>query len=141
MRSRITTEIMNTKIRYRSLTMFVFFAALVTALVSGCVSVSGGGTAAKYAYLKGSLEATLEAGLDKAYRASGDAVKDLQFAKISENKDALLGIVVARNAADKKIEIQLDKISDTLTKLTIKVGTIGDEDLSVKILEKIKANL
>jgi hypothetical protein len=132
---------MNIKTRFLPVTVLVLIAALATALISGCVNVSGGGTAAKYAYLKGSLEATLEAGLDKAFRASGDAVKDLQFAKISESKDALLAIVVARNAADKKIEIQLDKISDTLTKLKIKVGTIGDEELSVKILEKIKANL
>jgi hypothetical protein len=132
---------MNPNLRLRPVLLLILVTVLAGAFAPGCVSVSGGGTAAKYIYLKGSLEATLEAGLDKAYRASGEAVKDLQFAKISESKDALLGLVVARNAADKKIEIQLDKVSDTMTKLTIHVGTIGDEALSVAILEKIKTHL
>lgn len=118
-------------------------SALIAGLAfSGCVSkTTGSGAAATYVYIKGDLESTLEAGLDKAFRASNEAVKQLQFAKISESKDALLGIVVARNAADKKIEIQLDKAGENLTKVKIHAGLVGDETLSLVILEKIKANL
>jgi hypothetical protein len=139
-RSHRTTTPMNLKLRFLP-ALLLAFAACVTVLTTGCVSVNGNKTAGKYAYLKGTLESTMEGDLDKLYRASNDAVKDLQFAKISDNKDALLGVIVARNAADKKVEITLDKVSDTLTKVRIKVGTLGDETLSLAILDKIKANL
>ena len=116
--------------------------ALVTS--SGCVAVVAGagvGAAVAVAYVRGDLDATLNASLDRSLQAAKKAVTQLQFAKVSENKDALQAIVVSRNAADKRIDIRLEKVTDAATKLKIRVGTFGDEALSLAILEKIKANL
>jgi hypothetical protein len=52
-----------------------------------------------------------------------------------------MGDFVARNAADKKIKIEVERTGERLTKVTIRIGVFGDESLSMAILDKIKANL
>lgn len=109
---------------------------------SGCLAVAAGaGAGAAVAYVRGSLEANLAADFDTAVRATNRAIQQLEFAKVSEKKDALTDIFIIRNAADKKIEIRLDNAARELTKVQIKVGVFGDEPLSIAILEKIKSNL
>jgi len=103
--------------------------------------VAGAGAGAAVAWVRGDLEATLDAGLDKGVDAVNAAIVQLKFAKVSEKKDALQAIVIARNAADKRIEFQLAHQGARLTKLKIRVGVFGDEALSLSILEKIKASL
>lgn len=109
---------------------------------SGCVAVAAGaGAGAAVAYVRGDLDTTLNAGFERSLRATNAAVAALQFAKVSEKKDALQAIVIARNAADKKIEIRVEQSGENLAKVKIRVGVFGDETLSLAILEKIKANL
>lgn len=111
-------------------------------LQQGCVAVvAGAGAGAAVAYVRGDLDTTLETGLDKGVDAVNGAISQLKFAKVSEKKDALEAIVIARNAADKRIEIRLEHQGARLTKLKIRVGVFGDEALSLAILEKIKSNL
>lgn len=120
--------------------MVLVLGALFTS--SGCVAVmAGAGAGAAVAYVRGDLDAILDAGLDKSVRATNRAIEQLKFAKISQKEDALIAVLVARNAADKKIEIRLEKQSETVTKVKIRVGTFGDEALSVAILDKVKMNL
>ena len=63
------------------------------------------------------------------------------YAKVSENKDALKAVLVARTAMDKKIEITISNSGKKLTNIKIRVGVFGDEQLSMSILDKIKAGL
>jgi hypothetical protein len=134
---------MKPKIASRLIVFLAATAALATlAGTSGCLAVAAGaGAGATVAYVRGDLDATLSANLDKSARAVNKAIEQLQFAKVSEAKDALQVIVIARNAADKKIELHLDKLADDATKLKIRVGTFGDDALQTAILEKVKANL
>lgn len=57
------------------------------------------------------------------------------------SKDALKAVLVARTAMDKKIEIAISNTGKKLTKIKIRVGVFGDEQLSMSILDKIKAGL
>lgn len=65
----------------------------------------------------------------------------MEFVKISDRKDALSANLVTRTAKDKKIGIVLTKTGDNLTKVQIRVGVFGDEELSRALLDKIKGNL
>jgi hypothetical protein len=123
--------------------LFCATAALVTlASTSGCLAVAAGaGAGATVAYMRGDLDTTLSANLDRSTRAVNKAIEQLKFAKVSENKDALQALIIARNAADKKIELHLEKLGDDATKLKIRVGTFGDDALQVAILDKVKSNL
>lgn len=116
--------------------------ATTVAFQSGCLVVAAGAAGAgTVAYIRGELEASLQGSYDNIVRAANQAVGQLQFARISENKDALTALLIARTADDKKIEIKITKISDSLSKVQIRVGIFGDEAISLAILDRIKANL
>ena len=134
---------MKTSLHPRHLTVALALLLGVPALTltSGCIVVAAGAGAGAVAYVRGDLNATLEASLDLTVRASNRAVEKLQFAKVSETKDAMIANIVVRNAEDKKIEIHLERASDNLTKVRIRVGVFGDESLSMAVLEKIKEGI
>jgi hypothetical protein len=125
------------------LTFGLVLAAAVLAVAStGCVAVvAGAAGAGTVAYVQGRLDATLNADYEKTVNATDLAIKDLQFAKISEKKDALQAIFIARTAGDRKVEIKVLKVTELSAKVEIRVGVFGDEALSLTVLDKIKANL
>ena len=117
-------------------------AGLALPTLSGCVAVlAGAGAAGAVAYVRGELDVALEAPVDRTVRATNQAILDLKFAKISESRDVAQDVFVIRNASDQKIEIRVDRVSDTVSRVKIRVGVFGDEALSLLILDKIKAAL
>jgi len=90
-------------------------------------------------YVRGDLEDTLAKDYNAVVDATRGAIKDLEFAKVSDNKDAFKSLVIARTALDKKVEITITNSGKNLTSIKIRVGVFGDEQLSLAILEKIKA--
>lgn len=120
-------------------------AALILAslpFLSGCVVVAAGAVGAgAVAYVRGQLEASLDHDLDAVFRASQRALSKMEFAKIDDHKSGVDAELVSRTALDKKVEIRLQKVTDRLTKVQIRVGLVGDQELSMVILEKIKAEL
>ncbi len=122
--------------------MVVIFLGLSFLLNYGCSSLPyGSATPGKVSYSLGELKSVEEAALDRTWDAVQKAVEDLGATITSRQKDALTANLIARGSNDKRIEINLKKISEGLTDMRIKVGTIGDETLSRHILEKIKQNL
>jgi len=112
---------------------------------AGCAAVLIGGAAAAgagtVAYVNGELKDTEGVAYDTAYNATLAAMSDLQYAVVSKNKDAINAKIIARTSGDKKIQVKLEKQSDTVTEIRIRVGTFGDEALSRQILDKIKTHL
>ena len=123
----------------------VALAALVlvlgSALNSGCVLLAVGAGAGTVAYVRGDLHATLETSVPKAVRAVERAIDDLKFAKVSETQDALNAEIIARTALDKKVTVFVERKGDDVTEVRIRIGAFGDQELSVAILDKIKARL
>jgi hypothetical protein len=110
------------------------------AVTSGCLAVAAGaGAGAAVAYVRGDLDATLNSGFERTVQGANSAIASLQFAKVSESKDSLEAILVARTAGDKKVEIRVKQLSENATTVKIRVGVFGDESLSIAILDKIKA--
>ena len=129
---------------YKRLSAAVMAAGAVGILTlsSGCLAVAAGaGAGAAVAYVRGELKATVDSNFDRAEAAANAAVADLQFAKVSEKRDALTAIVVARTAADKKVEIRVENTGKNVSTVKIRVGYIGDESLSLTVLDKIKSHL
>ena len=123
--------------------VLLFAVASVAALLqSGCVAVVAAGAAGTgVAWYKGRLEANVNADIDDTFKASQKALTQLEFAKIKDHKSAVDAELVARTALDKRVEIQLTRVTSGTTKIEIRVGVFGDESLSMLILEKIKAAL
>jgi hypothetical protein len=121
------------------------FATLMTtaALIAlpGCVSttrVDGGGVVT-YAYRD--LEGTLAEDYNNVVDSSRRALKTLEFAPVSDNKDAYTALLVARTALDKKVTVTVTNSGKNLTSIKIRVGVVGDQPLSMAIFEKIRAGL
>jgi hypothetical protein len=111
-------------------------------LNTGCFAVvAAGAGAGAVAYVRGELESPLDANFDRALRASQRTIEQLKFAKVSEKQDALVATLVARNADDKRIEIRVESQGANRATVKIRVGILGDESLSMTILDKVKSNL
>jgi hypothetical protein len=111
---------------------------------SGCPAVfvgaaaGGAAGAGTIAYVGGELKSSEEVSLNRAWKATQMAMRDLEFSITDKGKDAFDAELRASGAGGKKIRVALKKISDTRTEIRIRVGTFGDESLSLKILERIK---
>lgn len=109
---------------------------------AGCLAVAAGAAGAgAVAWVRGELDASLSSRLDAVANATDRAIQQLQLIKVSESKTAIDAEIVARTGQDKKIDIRLNRTGDTITRVRIRVGLVGDETLSRTILDKIKANL
>jgi hypothetical protein len=116
--------------------------ALVLVCQSGCVAVAVGGAAAgTVAYVRGDLEATVDAGYERSLRATKAGIERMRFSLVSERSDAVSGRFVARTALDKKIDVLVTKDGEKATKVRIRVGVFGDEQISLALLDAIKAGL
>lgn len=120
-------------------------AALLLGLLTvttGCVAIVAAGAAgAGVAWVRGTLETTIEHNLDQVYRAAQKTVAELEFAQVSANKSGLDAVLVARTALDKKIEIALKQVGQNTTQVVIRVGVFGDEAMSLAILDRMKREL
>ena len=74
------------------------------AALSGCIAVAAGAGASAVAYVRGAMETNLNYDYNKVVDASRNAIKDLEFARVSENKDALKAVLVARTPLDQSYE-------------------------------------
>lgn len=127
--------------RYFRLTVALLTVAALPWL-TGCVVVAAGAVGAgAVAYVRGELESSVEADLDATYAATQRALEKLEFAKIDQRKSGLDAQLVHRTALDKRVEIKLKKITDRLTKIEIRIGLVGDQELSLTLLDKIRAEL
>lgn len=141
---------MKTTIQNRSRRLAVLLSARVllastllgvAAFSSGCVAVVAAGAAGgAVAWVRGAVVTTLDGDLDRVYRASQQALGDLQFAKITDRKSGIDAELTSRTALDKKVVIALERVG-AATKVTIRVDLLGDQQLSLTILDRIKSRL
>src|SRR5882672_2181190 len=120
----------------------ITFVAIGVAAVyfCGCSTtvINGTGTTNTYTYSGGTMRGTENTTLDQAWSATQTAMKDLQFTVISAQKDALAARLIARTALDRKIEINLVRITDNLTEIRVHAGSFGDQNLSYTVVQAIQ---
>jgi hypothetical protein len=105
------------------------------------IVAAGAAGAGTVAYVRGELDATLGNPYSPVVDAAARAMTQLQFATVSESRDAFNAEIIARTSQDKKIDITLSRQGDDLTQLKIRIGLFGNEEESRAILDRIKSNL
>jgi hypothetical protein len=111
---------------------------------SGCLAVAvGAGAAGTVAYMRGDLEAQEPYGIKPTYAATRGAIKELGLTIIEgeTGQDALGARVTARDSSDKKVQVRLKAITSNATKLSIRVGTFGDNSRTQRIYSMIQEHL
>lgn len=109
----------------------------------GCAAVLLGGAAtAAVFYLSGELKSAEVVNINQAYRSAQSALEQLDFNIIEKEKNndsaKIIAKIVKDNAKGEKVIIGLKKESNKITKISIRVGKLGDEALSRLILYKMR---
>jgi hypothetical protein len=113
----------------------------VLAALPGCLVGAAAAGVAAAAYVNGDLEAHLDGTPERIVQASEAALKDMAVRVVSSDASGVDGKVVGRTALDKKVEITVRRETDTTSKISIRIDTFGDEELSRQILDKIRTKL
>lgn len=123
--------------------LLIILLGIIVSSSSGCAAllVGGGAGAGTIAYLKGDLRSLEEASLERVWEAAQKAIQELEFVVTSKQKDIFSAKFTAHGAQDKKVTVDLKKISDNLTEIKIRVGIFGDESLSRLLLERVRKHL
>lgn len=110
----------------------------------GCLAVAvGAGAAGTVAYMRGDLEAQEPYNIDQTYAATREAVEELGLHVIESEtgRDAMTARVTARDSSDKKVQVRLNAVTSNATKLSIRVGTFGDDSKTQRIYATIQEHL
>lgn len=112
---------------------------------SGCtLLLLGAGAAGGIAgtvYVKGKLETELEAPVPKVQQAAVGSLKSLALPISKQKGDKLAAEVESKTADGKRVWIHVESISQSRSKVTIRVGYMGDENRSRRILDGMRARL
>lgn len=115
--------------------------ALMTSL-SGCFLILGAGAGAGTAvYVMGKLTEDVSAPVANVHAAAKAAIADLGIPVIQDKSDALSAHLESEFSDGKRVWIDIEKKSETISTLTIRVGLTGDEVRSREILAKVKHHL
>ena len=116
--------------------MAVFSGGCLAAVVA-----AGAGAAGTVAYVQGDFEALEESDVKQCYDAAIEAFKDLNLPVFNREMDALSARIEGRNARDKKVTVTIKAQQNYLTKISIRIGTFGNQAQSRMIYDKIKEYL
>jgi len=118
----------------------------VSVLLQGCGALvaAGAGAAAgagTVAYVKGELQSTYAAPFGRTWDAAEAALKDLELRVKTADKDATGGTIEAMRTDQTPVKLTLKAAGPGTTSVKIRVGTFGDEEVSMAIHHKIAAHL
>ena len=127
--------------RCQMLSKLLALTVLVAVLCSttGCLLLVGAGAGAgSAAYYMGKLEDEVNAPVDDVHDATLDGLKDLEMPVLKDQGDKLSGKVESVTADDRNVWIYIDSLTTSRSKITIRVGLVGDEVRSQQILKAIR---
>lgn len=111
-------------------------AALLTVVV-----LMGGLSCRTMQKATGTQEAFLSAAPDKVVEAAKDAIKGLELTIVSSSASKVDGQITARTAQDKAITVKVLREGDERSRMTVKIGTLGDRAIGEAIISETKKRL
>jgi hypothetical protein len=119
------------------------FCLCVSAWCSGCLALAVGaaGGAAGAVYVMGKLTDEFNRPLPVVHEAAVAAMKDLEL-KLSEEKvDKISAHMESAFSDGARVWIDMESVSESRCRITIRVGLTGDEVRSRKIYDTIRQHL
>ena len=89
----------------------------------------------------GTIKATLAASPAAVTEAANEVLSDMDLIIINASSTSIDGRVVARTAQDVKVRVDSEKIGENVSEVFIRVGKLGDADLSLTILDEVMEEL
>jgi len=117
--------------------LFISVLSLGAMMINlGCSTDSTGGTEAL-----GSYSTMIDSTPDKVTTAAQKAAADMKLQNIQANGTKVDGYVTAQTAQGDDVRIDIAQAGDNVSKVTIRVGTTGDEAISKQLADGIKSHL
>lgn len=108
----------------------------------GCVLLAGAAVGAGgYAYVTGALTKNLDAPVKDVHVAALKGLEDLKAFVVSEDSSSQKAEIHAESDDGKKIAIDIDALTDQASKIKIRVGLVGSESDSLRVLKAITNHL
>ncbi len=117
----------------------LLFVPFLTSCVA-LIAAGGAGGIVGYKYIKGELHVTYNKDFSTTWAAVKAAIKDMKLKTVEEAHDQAEGYIKAVSALGKKVKIKV-KYNGKFSKVSIRVGTLGDLDYSLAIKYRIDAHL
>ncbi len=120
----------------KTMNTYVALLAIGMMLLGGCKTDQAGVT-----NRAGTIKATLAAGPAAVTEAAEAVLDEMDLIIINASSTAIDGRVIARTAQDVKVRVDSKKIGESVSEVFIRVGNLGDSELSLTILDEIKEEL
>jgi hypothetical protein len=124
----------------RLLATVLFVSYIVT---SGCAAVVAGAAAgtAGVIWYKGNLQETVPYSVPAVHRAALSGLNDLDIRIVEERRDELTSEIRGLLADGTKVWIDAKSTGPNTTKITTRVGVLGDKTFSLRIRDAMKRHL
>ena len=114
--------------------------------ISGCaeavlVGVGAVGGAGAVLWAKGKMVEELDVPFSKAHTATLAALKDLEFPIKKDTKKGLKAKVESQYPDGKLVWVNIRAVTESSSKISVRVGTFGDKSRSQKIFDAIHQRL
>lgn len=104
----------------------MFLLAAFVVFGQGCkTTVVGPEGQTSAVYSMGTLSAEEPSGIDSVYQATINALTELELSISQKLKDELTAKVIARDAEDKKVTVELASVAKDSTKMKIRAGSFS----------------
>ena len=112
-------------------------------LLSGCfwMMAGGAGAAGAYMWLNGELSRNYKQPMETTWEGTLHALRTLRLPVEEKKHDAFYGYIKAKMAKGKTLSVTLERWTDVETKVTVRVGALGDKEVSRRVHEEISRSL
>ena len=129
----------------RALRNFAFTTILIAALscLAGCVPLLVGAAAGAggITYARGALSLNVDATVEESHKAAVKALKNLKLFISSDELNKRDSVIKAEFANGRQAKISINAFTEISSKITVRVGFLGDRELSQLIMDAIERQL
>ncbi|NKB46284.1 MAG: DUF3568 family protein [Legionellales bacterium] len=125
--------------RLAGLLLLVFSVSSCAVVVLGAAAAGAGVAGTKF--VNGGLKVDVLARPNQVARAAEQALMALRMHEVSSSATVVDGYVDAVTADDKRIKIVVKRRTDDISRLSIRVGTFGDQQTSQLIYDQMRQHL
>jgi len=129
--------------RTRRKMLMMLVLAAVAVVSSGCplLAAAGLGGAGAAVYFGGRVQQTVGVAVPKAYLATITAFKKEGLPFYERRADMATAHVESAYADGKRVWVDMERLSENRTKVTVRVGVVPDKGRAFELMEAIQAEL
>ena len=127
--------------RWSRLALFLALATQISGCAGAALLAGGAAGVGAIVWVKGKLEQELSVPLPRVYTATLAALKQFELPIQEKKKDMLVARVESQLADGKRVWIDIRSLTESSTKITIRIGMFGDRSRSRRLLEAIRRHL